>query len=313
MSRLGERGPGGEILAAALQYAAHGWAVFPVHGIVGRRCSCGASECSSPGKHPLTRRGVKDASSDARIISGWWRSWPGANVALATGSASGVVVIDVDPPHGDISLDRLTDAGYELPQTLAVRTGSGGLHLYYATPDFALGNSAGRLAGISLELPGVDLRADGGYVVAPPSVHVSGLRYAWIADEAELSPAPAWLTPAEHIPVTEPAAIEVEAQGSTTAYGRAALAGELEELGRAPVGTRNHTLNRCAFRLGRLIAGGELSGAEIVAALRARAIGRGLSPREVERTIASGLAAGRKTSSSPAPLLNKRGSRSSLS
>jgi hypothetical protein len=292
MSRRGERGPQAGILAAALDYAAHGRAVFPVHGTAGGECSCGANDCSSPGKHPLTRRGVKDASREALVISGWWKRWPRANLALATGSVSGVVVIDVDPPEGEISLDRLTEAGYELPQTLAVRTGSGGLHLYYAAPDFALGNAAGRLPRVSLELPGVDLRGDGGYVVAPPSIHVSGSRYAWIANEAEPAPAPGWLAPIQNAPANEPLAIEVGTPGSTTAYGRAALEGELEELGRAPVGTRNHTLNRCAFRLGGLIAGGELSEAEVVAALRARAIARGLSAREVERTITSGLAAG---------------------
>jgi hypothetical protein len=294
MSRRGERGPQAGMRAAALDYAARGWAAFPVHGVARGRCSCGARDCSSPGKHPLTQRGVKDASSDSLIISGWWRSWPGANVALATGSVSGVAVIDIDLPHGERSLEHLKGAGYELTQTLAVRTGSGGLHLYYAAPDFPLGNSAGRLPGVSLELQGVDLRADGGYVVAPPSTHVSGSRYAWISDETEPAPAPAWLAAAEHNSPSEPADIEIQPPGSTSAYGRAALAGELDELARAPVGTRNHTLNRCAFRLGRLIAGGELSEIGVVAALGARAVARGLSPREVERTIASGLAAGRR-------------------
>lgn len=130
--------------------------------------------------------------------------------------------------------------------------------------------------------------------MAPPSVHVSGSRYAWIADEAKLAPAPAWLAPTEHNAPSEPTAIEIQAQGSSTAYGRAALEGELEELGRAPVGTRNQTLNRCAFRLGRLVAGGELSETEVAGTLRVRAISRGLSAREIERTIASGLAAGQR-------------------
>ncbi|CAN5633336.1 hypothetical protein BH20ACT23_BH20ACT23_01980 [soil metagenome] len=170
MSR--RRGSNNQVLAAALDYAAHGWAVFPVHGIADGECSCGASDCSSPGKHPLTRRGVKDATTQSEVVSRWWSRWPRANVALATGSASGVVVIDVDPPHGERSLKSLSDAGYELPQTLAVRTGSGGLHFYYAAPDSPLGNSAGRLPGIALELPGVDLRADGGYVVVPLSCFI---------------------------------------------------------------------------------------------------------------------------------------------
>ena len=118
-----------KLVRAALDYAAHGWAVFPVHGIVGG-CGCEAADCSSPGKHPLTRRGLKDATTDGRVVAAWWRRWPAANLALATGSASGVVVIDIDVPRGDHSLARLLDAGYELPATITVRTGSGGLHLY---------------------------------------------------------------------------------------------------------------------------------------------------------------------------------------
>jgi Bifunctional DNA primase/polymerase, N-terminal len=107
------------VARAALDYAAHGWAVFPVHGLVEGRCGCGAADCASPGKHPLTRRGVKDASAEAGVVARWWRRWPQANVALATGGASGVIVIDVDPPAGERSLERLVAAGYELPATVA--------------------------------------------------------------------------------------------------------------------------------------------------------------------------------------------------
>lgn len=107
------------VARAALDYAAHGWAVFPVHGLVEGHCGCGAADCASPGKHPLTRRGVKDASAEAGVVERWWRRWPQANVALATGGASGVIVIDVDPPAGERSLERLVAAGYELPATVA--------------------------------------------------------------------------------------------------------------------------------------------------------------------------------------------------
>ncbi len=288
----GRRDPGC-MARAALDYAAGGWAVFPVHGVAAGSCRCGANDCSSPGKHPLTRRGLKDATTEGRVVADWWRRWPGANLALATGSASGVVVIDVDPPQGDLSLERLMDAAYELPETLAVRTGSGGVHLYYLSPKLPVANTAGRLPGVDLELPGIDLRGNGGYVVAPPSVHVSGSPYVWLEDEVELAPAPSWLQPADDAPVLRSAPVKLAAPGSSTPYGLAALTGELEELRSAPVGTRNHTLNRCAFRLGRLVAGGELSEAEAVATLRREATGRGLTLREVERTITSGLTAGR--------------------
>ena len=293
MSNGGSRSQDGVAVArAALDYAAHGWAVFPVHGLVEGRCGCGAGDCPSPGKHPLTRRGVKEASSEAGVVARFWRRWPQANVGLATGSASGVIVIDVDPPQGERSLERLLAAGYELPSTVTVETGSGGLHLYFAAPGFRLGNAAGRLPGVPFELAGIDLRGDGGYVVAPPSAHVSGSRYRWIAGELEPAAAPGWLAPDWDVRADGPAPVTVELRGATTPYGRAALEGELAELRRAPVGTRNHTLNRCAFRLGRLVAGGELGEGDVVAALRTAGVARGLAAREVERTIASGLAAG---------------------
>lgn len=282
------------MLRAALDYAAHGWAVFPVQGISGGRCCCRMGDCSSPGKHPLTRHGVRDATIDARVIAGWWKRWPDANLGLATGRASGVVVIDVDPPRGELSLTRLVDAGRELPETATVRTGSGGLHLYFLASGFPLGNSAGRLPGVGLELPGIDLRADRGYVVAPPSVHVSGSRYEWIGVEVGLAEPPVWLAPTEQVPTSALASPARVTPGSNSPYGLAALSGELEELDGAQVGARNHTLNRCAFRLGRLVAGGELNEAEVVEALRTRAQSRGLSAREIERTISSGLAAGRR-------------------
>jgi hypothetical protein len=213
-------------------------------------------------------------------------------VALATGRASGVIVIDVDPPRGEDSLGRLVAAGYELPETVTARTGSGGIHLYFTAPGFRVGNTAGQLPGVPLELAGIDLRADGGYVVAPPSTHISGSLYTWIAGDFELTPAPTWLAPERDVSECAPTPVTVELPGATTPYGRAALEGEVAELRRAPVGTRNHTLNRCAFRLGRLVAGGELDEGEVVVTLRIEGIGRGLTPREVERTIASGLAAG---------------------
>ena len=293
MSSRRHRGrEGNPLMQAALDYAAHGWAVFPVHGIVDARCGCGTSDCSSPGKHPLTRRGLKDASADAAAVIEWWKRWPTANVALATGRSSGVMVIDIDVPQGKLSVAKLFEAGYELPETSSVRTGSGGLHLYYAALGFPIGNTAGRLPGVGLELPGIDLRGDGGYVVAPPSLHVIGSCYVWMENDVELAEAPTWLAPVEEARKLQQAPTTMAAPGSSTPYGLAALSGELEELKRAPVGTRNHALNRCAFRLGRLVAGNELSQPEVIASLRVQALGRGLTAREVERTISSGLAAG---------------------
>ncbi len=161
-----------QLLEAALQYASLGWLVFPCWGIVsdesGRGCACplGAA-CQSPGKHPITKKGFKEATTNRELILRWWTSHPNANVAVATGSESGLVVIDLDVKNGVDGVDSLKALG-PVPQTLTVRTGSGGLHLYYKHPGGTVSNSARKLG------PGIDVRGDGGYVIAPPSVHISG-------------------------------------------------------------------------------------------------------------------------------------------
>lgn len=295
-------------LEAALEYAERGWAVFPVHGIVNGRCTCGWTPCSSPGKHPLVRNGVHEATTDTTAIQGWWKQWRLGNVAIATGSVSGVIVIDIDlgrpadtafgspgegkaqsPPDVWDSLERLTP---ELPRTLTALTGGGGLHLFYTSDDATLGNSAGSVAGIEDKLPGVDLRANGGYVVAPPSMHRSGARYGWLDPGHEPVPAPAWLKRAERPRIEIPRVAPASFAGDGTAYGRAALKSALTSLRHAPVGQRNHTLNRCAFAMAQLIAGGELQQESVRAQLKRVALETGLTERESDLTIASAFSAG---------------------
>ena len=157
--------------AAALAYARRGWAVLPCHDPTAGGCSCAIRDCASPAKHPRTRRGLHDATTELRTVKRWWRRWPDANVGLRTGAASGLVVLDVDPAHGgEASLAELVDAYEALPATLEVRTG-GGRHLYFAHPGVRVANSAGGLG------PGLDVRGDGGYILAPPSRHASGATY----------------------------------------------------------------------------------------------------------------------------------------
>jgi hypothetical protein len=143
------------LLEAALSYAERGWKVFPVR----------------PGSKapPLTPHGLKDATTDPAAIRKWWGQWPDANVAIATGPGSKLLVvdIDVDPEKGVNGLSSMEDleaVGCAFPETLAVRTPRGGLHLYYAYDGAEIGNSAGKVA------PGIDIRGTGGYVLAPPSV-----------------------------------------------------------------------------------------------------------------------------------------------
>lgn len=151
----------------AKRYAARGFLVFPV---------------KEAGKAPLTPHGCKDATADAGIIESWWKRWPAANIGIATGG--GIVVLDVDTKdaNGFESLHQWEEECGELPETWNSITGSGGAHYFFRT-DKKINNRAG-------VLPGLDVRGDGGYVVAPPSVHPSGGVYEWGVETYDL-PAPA--------------------------------------------------------------------------------------------------------------------------
>lgn len=176
---------------AALTYARFGWAVLPLHSInKDGRCTCGRSECPSPGKHPLTAHGVADASKDPTVIARWWRQWPWANIGIATGAASGFFALDVDGEEGQESLRDLEASHGGLPDTVEALTGGGGRHIFFRYPGSGIGNKVG-LA------PGLDVRGDGGYICAAPSLHVSGRRYEWevssCPEEVPLAEAPEWL------------------------------------------------------------------------------------------------------------------------
>lgn len=157
-------------------YAKRGFHIFPCHTIENGKCTCGKDACGSPGKHPvatLAGHGVLDATTDLSIIEQWWSMFPDANIAIATGAVSGVAVVDIDPDHGgEVSWENLTNLHPDTEDTWAVVTGSGGIHFYFEAAE-GVRNSA------SLIGPGIDVRSDGGYVIAPPSLHVSGERYAW--------------------------------------------------------------------------------------------------------------------------------------
>lgn len=279
-----------ELSEAALRYAACGWRVFPLHGFVNGSCTCGRPSCSSPGKHPLVRRGLYEASTDARVIKEWWRRWRSANVGVATGAVSQIAVIDVDLPAALASLDRLVDV--KLPVTMTGLTGGGGLHLVYRCDDEDLGNSAGRLPGLDGDLPGIDLRANGGYVVASPSTHASGGRYAWLRTEVPIAPVPEWLKQPVRTYVAPDVTGVVEFEGDGTPYGLAVLRDELDRLRAAQVGARNHQLNRSAFSLAQLVAGGELLEGPARSAVLGVALAIGLDEPEARQTIDSAFDAG---------------------
>lgn len=177
--------------AAALLYAQQGWRALPIYELQDGHCACGQDACESPGKHPRTPHGVHDATTNPAVIREWWDRWRQANVGIATGED--LLVVDIDPRHGgDLSLEELRRRYGPLPETVGASSGGGGNHLYLST-DGTTPRGASTLDGLA----GIDVKAAGGYIVAPPSVHISGRRYQWLPGqslwERPLAPAPAWL------------------------------------------------------------------------------------------------------------------------
>jgi hypothetical protein len=179
-------------LTAALRYAKRGLRVFPIHGNEGGSCACGTTDCRDACKHPigaLVPHGCKDATTDPQTIKEWFALYQGCNVGIATGD--GLAVLDIDADRGgEESLRNLKRKHGPPPLTWLAVTGSG-YHLYFASPWAEVRNSAGALG------PGLDVRGEGGYVVAPPSVHQTGVIYQWSVSpkDTPLAELPEWLIP----------------------------------------------------------------------------------------------------------------------
>ena len=159
---------------AALDYATQGIAVLPLIPNT---------------KKPLTERGYLDASTNTTVINQWWDKWPDANIGMVTGSINGVIVLDVDSKDGKDgreSLQELENRYGALPETRRHNTPSGGYHLLFSIGSVVVRGSAGKI-GV-----GLDIRCDGGYIVAPPSV-IDGNRYQVLNQDAEIAEAPEWL------------------------------------------------------------------------------------------------------------------------
>lgn len=190
------------ILAAALTYAAKGWPVVPLHGISNGRCDCGARDREdempgwkkhNPGKEPYVS-GHREASTEPAVIFEWWKKYPNANVAIATGWKSRLCVLDVDAAHeGDAEFDGYRSLAAmerqhgKLPKTLTVKSGQG-RHYYFQYP---VGLDLRGRRGMR---PAVDVRSADSLIAAPPSRHLTGGIYEWeTPTDTPIAPLPAWL------------------------------------------------------------------------------------------------------------------------
>ncbi|MFE8944021.1 bifunctional DNA primase/polymerase [Streptomyces sp. NPDC007856] len=279
------------LLRAALEAAERGWHVFPLRP--------GGKPPALHGEKSCTRTGVcagghvkweqRATTEPDRIRAAWTRA--PFNVGIATGP-SRLLVVDLDTPEHKGSSDApdgattfralCERAGHAVPDTYRTRTPSGGTHLYFtAPPGLKLGNTAGTVAD------SVDTRAWGGYVVAAGSTTPAGRYEALCASVA--APLPSWLqailqpAPARPVgPLRLPAV-----DGSRAAL--AALEAECAVVATAPEGERNTTLNRCAFKVGRFVAWGDLPRHVAEGAFQGIGEAAGLTAAECRTTIRSAL------------------------
>ena len=276
-----------ELASAAFRLAFRGLAVFPL----------------APGAKvpPAGSHGHLEASSDLDVARARWAKTPNANLGIATGHKSNLWVLDVDVHHGgggdhhvnvhhggDKTLAALVAEHGRLPPTVEASTPRGGRHLYWRWPVDGpeIRNSASRVG------PGLDVRGEGGAIVAPPSVLADGRRYRWVKNGARgFTEAPAWLIKLALPPPPPPRPDPKPLNGDVSAYVASAAAAELSELERAGEGTRNECLNRVAFNLGQFVKAGALPEEWARGQLEARAAAIGLSTIEARRTIDSAFKA----------------------
>jgi hypothetical protein len=257
------------MLGTALAFARRGHAVLPLTWPVkvnGRLvCSCRrAADCTSPAKHPygrLASNGLLSAATDEAVIRNWFTNEPAANLGVVTDN---LVVLDIDPRHdGDSSLAEL-ERDHDFPPTWRTITGGGGEHVIFRCPEGVTVNSSQAQSNPKLG-PGIDIRARGGYIAAPPSRHLSGRAYAWSVDhhpaDTPIAEAPAWLVEAltadkrlGSVARRDAAQWAIEKAGLITEYRDMAVASVAGKLLRAVsldpafVATLVHDWNACHCR-----------------------------------------------------------------
>lgn len=280
------------MLDLALSYAARGWPVFPARAK--EEVDPHTGEILAP-KTPYPSNGLRGATLNERIIREWWTRTPDAMVAIPTGAKTGVFVLDLDrkPGIGD-GHDWLYDMEAEhgaLPDTARATTMNGGTHIYFTYVD-GIRNRGG--LGVS-----VDVRGEGGYVVAPGSVAADGRAYQWV-DESAVADAPQWLLDILLPPARQHAPSDYTyTAGRNEPYVERALDSELTLLATCPPGGRGYQLNSSAYSLGQLVAAGAISRdyaeQELFRAAQACGVAQADGERETWAKIRRGLEAGMRT------------------
>jgi hypothetical protein len=281
------------ILTAALAYAARGVAVFPARP--DQKSSYKSAEYSDGRAWGMTR--------DAGEICRDFMRWPKARIGIPTGAGNRIIVIETDTPQGHgvdgaITLAELEAKHGPLPVTLQAISPSGSIHRYFRHPgpDSKIKTTASELGA------GIDVRGDGGMVIAPPSVNLDGRAYRWI-NRNPIAAMPAWLVDlTREKPRPAPSISQRAVAGiwrpfnDPNRYGMAALDREIEAVANAAPGGRNAALNRASFSLHQLVAGAELDGGVVRHRLIDASTANGLVADDglpsVLATIESGMRAG---------------------
>lgn len=280
-----------DVADAAIAYAEGGWAIFPLHHptAIGR-CSCSDRNCQNQGKHPRTRHGSADATTDTTTVAAWWSRWPTANIGLTM--TNGVFVIDIDPHKGgeDTWTELTANGGQIWTRTTLSGRGDGSRHLWLRHPGITMRGSL----GVGIEVKRIATE----YVVAPPSIHAATLQpYRWADPATPIALPPTWLVSELAERVRPVAPFDPDSKAHSTeplvawSYGGWNPAGLLEVMSTATEGCRNARLFWCAARIGDDVAAGKVPEHRALAVLdqlAETAEQTGLPPLEVERTIRSG-------------------------
>ncbi|WP_320783844.1 bifunctional DNA primase/polymerase [Streptomyces sp. CRN 30] len=268
------------MLEHALAYALHGWSVFPLAGktpAIPRAHEAGHPCRGECGQHG---HGYHDASRDAEQITTWWSRYPSAGIGLPC-APNGLAVIDVDPRNGGHATLCALEAEYgPLLGTLMQITGGDGLHMVYAHPGRDLPGKLG---------PGIDVKANG-YVVAAPSPHPSGARYAWSGDGRFDRPLAPWPEALGRRPTASRPYLPARAavRPISTLVGLVGFVLEAHE------GERNSRLFWAGCRALELVRAKKTDGPAVYASLMDAATRIGLSEAEASRTLRSAERAPRR-------------------